>query len=249
MITKSFHEDSLSLFSPEAFFGEKRFVCDTAISTFSCEIRDAVLDMYTHEEIGHNGSVNGHTPIYLLNIDGKKVIFYMSPICSSAAGNQLIETHWQTGFKKLIIFGSAGALDSNATKGKYVIPTEAYRDEGMSYHYAPASDYIKIKNSEVLASVFEKLGLPYVKGKVWTTDAPYRETKAAVEKRRSDGCIAVEMELAGLQAVCSYYDIELYSFLVTGDVLDGDEYDASGLSRANHSLDKFKIGLEISKLI
>lgn len=33
-----------------------------------------------------------------------------------------------------------------------------------------------------------------------------------VEKRKSEGCIAVEMELAGMQAVCDFYNIELYDF-------------------------------------
>ena len=63
----------------------------------------------------------------------------------------------------------------------------------------------------------------YVNGRVWTTDAPYRETRTAIEKRKKEGCIAVEMELAGLQAVCSYYGVEMYSFVVTGDILDEDD--------------------------
>ena len=74
------------------------------------------------------------------------------------------------------------------------------------------------------------------------------ETKTAVEKRKNDGCIAVEMELAGVQAVCDFHDIELYSFLMTGDVLDGDEYDPDGLAEANHCLDNFKIAVKIAEM-
>ena len=48
-----------------------------------------------------------------------------------------------------------------------------------------------------------------------TTDAIYRETKAKLEARKSEGCIAVEMELAGVHAVCDYYGWNLYDFLVT----------------------------------
>lgn len=110
------------------------------------------------------------------------------------------------------------------TKGKYVIPYEAYRDEGMSYHYASPKDYIQIKNAEVMENIFKALELPYVMGKVWTTDAIYRETRNLIEKRKSEGCIAVEMELAGMQAVCDFYNIELYDFLVTGDIVDQLEY-------------------------
>ena len=93
--------------------------------------------------------------------------------------------------------------------------------------------------------IFEALHLPYVTGRVWTTDAPYRETYTAVEKRKQEGCIAVEMELAGVQAVCNFHGIELYDFLVTGDILDGDTYNSDGLAAANHSLDKFHVALKI----
>ena len=175
-------------------------------------------------------------------------VFYLSSIGACLAGTDIIEMQWQTGVKNLIIFGSCGALDSEATEGKIIIPTQAYRDEGMSYHYAPPSDYMEIKNGDRLAGIFEKLHLPFVKGRIWTTDAPYRETKTAVEKRKNDGCIAVEMELAGVQAVCDFHDIELYSFLMTGDVLDGDEYDPDGLAEANHCLDNFKIAVKIAEM-
>ena len=57
------------------------------------------------------------------------------------------------------------------------------------------------------------------------------------------------MEISGIQAVCNFYGIELYSFIVSGDVLDGEKYIPDGLSEANHSLDKFFIALKIWELI
>ena len=97
-----------------------------------------------------------------------------------------------------------------------------------------------------MENIFKALELPYVMGKVWTTDAIYRETRNLVEKRKSEGCIAVEMELAGMQAVCDFYNIELYDFLVTGDIVDQLEYTSEGLHDANHNLDKFYVALKIS---
>lgn len=245
MITQSFHPEKESLFSPEAFLGKRHYVCEKAIATFSHEIFHAVLEQYPHEAVGHINSANGKRIIYRLTVNGQPVIFYMSAIGSCLAGIDVIEMQWQTGIDKLILFGSAGSLKSDATQGKYVIPTQAYRDEGMSYHYAPPSDYLDIPNSTRLAAIFEALHLPYVTGRVWTTDAPYRETYTAVEKRKQEGCIAVEMELAGVQAVCNFHGIELYDFLVAGDILDGDTYNSDGLAAANHSLDKFHVALKI----
>ena len=249
MITESFSEESEALFSPGAFLGERKYLCDTAIATFSGEIYQAVIDKYPHREVAHIGSANGRKPIYAIEINGMEIVFYLSSIGACLAGIDIIEMQWQTGVKNLIIFGSCGALDGEATNGKYIIPTQAYRDEGMSYHYAPPADYMEIKNSERLAEIFEELRLPFVKGRIWTTDAPYRETKTAVEKRENDGCLAVEMELAGVQAVCDFHEIELYSFVMTGDVLDGEEYVIEGLEEANHCLDNFKIAVKIAEII
>ena len=213
MITDSYRGEEESIISPGAFLGERKYICDTAIATFSGEIFNSVLEKYPHKEVACVGTTNGSKSVYLLDINGKNAVFYLSAIGSALAGNDIIEISWQTGIKNLIIFGSAGSLDNEATDGKYVIPTQAYRDDGMS--------------------------------RIWTTDAPYRETKTALAERKKDGCIAVEMEVAGVQAVCDFYGIELYSFLITGDVLDPDEYKPEGLAYANHSRDKFFTALKI----
>jgi len=247
MITDSFDTRSEAIISPQSFYGEQQHICDIAIGTFSREIYAAVLDRFPNEVAAQIEAANRIGPIHLLDVDGQKVLFYLSEIGSALAATVMIEINWKTGADKFILFGSAGSLDRELTAGKYVIPTEAYRDEGMSYHYAPPADYISIKNSDIVAQIFAAKGLPHVKGKVWTTDAIYRETRDHVAARKAEGCIAVEMELAGVQAVCNFHSIELYDFLVTGDVVDQPDYTADGLYEANHDLDKFYAALEIVK--
>lgn len=189
------------------------------------------------------------TAVYVFEIEGMKIAGYLSHIGSALAGSDVIDANWLTGADKFIMFGSAGSLDSNATDGKFVIPTAAYREDGLSYHYAAPTDYIEIKNTKAVKEIFDELNLPSVTGKVWTTDAIYRETKAKLEARKNEGCLAVEMELAGVQAVCSFYEWNLYDFLATGDVLDQAVYDVSGLADANHNMDKLYIAIEIAKRI
>ena len=144
------------------------------------------------------------------------------------------------------MFGSCGSLNREKTDGKFIVPTETYRGEGASYYYAKPSDYITIKNSKKISSIFEKLNVPHVLGKVWTTDSMLRETVGLVEKRKEEGCIAVEMELAGVQALCDFYDLELYNFLEAGDVLESSGYEVEGLHGANHNLGKLYIALDIA---
>ena len=57
----------------------------------------------------------------------------------------------------------------------------------------------------------------------------------------------MEIELAGVQAICDLYGFELYDFLVAGDVLIEGNYETDGLSAANHDLDKLFLALQIAK--
>ncbi|MCI6824654.1 MAG: nucleoside phosphorylase [Ruminococcus bromii] len=208
-----------------------------------------MLETYIHEEVGAIKCCNGITSVYVFEINGMKIAGYLSHIGSAMAGGDVIEVNWITGASKFIMFGSAGSLDSEATNGKFVIPTESYREDGLSYNYAVPADYIEIKNSDVVKRIFDELKLPSIQGRVWTTDALYRETKAKLKARKAEGCIAVEMELAGVESVCDFYGWNVYDFLVTGDVLDQAIYDVSGLANANHNMDKSYIAIEIAKRI
>ena len=116
-------------------------------------------------------------------------------------------------------------LDSALATGNFILPTQAYRDEGTSYHYMPVSDYVDIPTAQRLGEVFDELHLPYVKGRVWTTDAFYRETRNNMEKRKADGCIAVDMECASAMAVGQFRNRPVYEFFYAEDSLDGVEWD------------------------
>lgn len=248
MITDAFDKSEI-LFGPKDFYGEQKHLCDKCIIVFSELIFEYMLETYAHEEAGVIRCCNGITTIYIFEISGMKIAGYLSHIGSALAGSDVIDVNWLIGASKFIMFGSAGALDSDRTTGKFVVPTEAYREEGLSYNYVPPSDYIEIKNAKIVKRIFDELNLPSVTGKAWTTDAIYRETKDKLEARKNEGCLVVEMELAGVQAVCDFYGWDLYDFLVTGDMLDQPVYDVSGLANANHSMDKLYIAIEIAKRI
>ena len=247
MIIHSFDPDSPAIITPGDFYGEQQHLCDVCIITFSHVIFSYVLEAYPCEQVAEIHACNGTTPIYLLSAGNRKIAFYLSHVGAAGAGTDALECHQMTGATRFVMFGSAGSLNSEATQGKFVVPTEAYRDEGMSYHYAAPSDYIRVPGSELVSRVFDQLKVPYVQGRSWTTDALYRETKNQTALRQREGCIAVEMELAGVQAVCDFYGWSLYDYLITGDVLDAPEYTHDGLREANHALMHFDLALEIAR--
>lgn len=249
MITDSFDPKSEPLFTVESFVGPQKHLCDVCVLTFSDVILKELGTRFALREVDVLRSANGDRPIYLFTYEGKTLAVVLCGIGAALAGGQVEELNWIIGATKFVMFGSAGSLNRAATESRYVIPTEAYRDEGMSYHYAPPADYIAVKNASRVEAIFKELRLPCVTGRVWTTDAFYRETRDQFEKRKAEGCLAVEMEVAGVQAVCDFYGFELYDYLVTGDVLDAPIYENDGLHGANHDLDKLWIALEIAKRI
>ncbi|MCR5671070.1 MAG: nucleoside phosphorylase [Butyrivibrio sp.] len=247
---KDFFDDKTEpIIQIKQFYGEQKHLVDKCLIIFSKIIYEHILEKFDCEVIGTIGACNGSIPIYCLEHKGEKIAFYLTGIGSAVASGSCYEAHWLTGATRFIMFGSCGSLDPEKTTGRFIIPTESYRGEGASYYYAPASDYIEIKGCEKMESIFTELKVPYVKGRVWTTDSMLRETKGLVAKRKEEGCIAVEMELAGVQALCDFYGLELYDFLEAGDVLADSGYEVEALPAANHDLGKFYIALDVAARI
>lgn len=121
------------------------------------------------------------------------------------------------------------------------------------YHYASPSDYIRIRNADVVAACMKENRIPYVLGKTWTTDGFYRETCNNFEKRTADGCISVEMEGAAVQAVCDFRGFHVYMFFTSGDLLDAPEWDArmtkGQLEGTQHDSGHFEIALALAEYV
>lgn len=249
MIIDSYDKDTEPVISLKDFYGEKKYLTEKCLIILSNNLLDHLLDHFDCQEIAHIGSASGSRPVYKSTFEDQEFAFYLTMMGSALASTDCVEVNWLTGANKFIMFGSCGSLDKEQTFGKYIIPTEAYRGEGASYYYAPPSDYLAIKNHDKLESFFIRENVPHTKGKVWTTDVMLRETRGLVSKRKSEGCIAVEMELAGVQAACDFYGLELYNFLEAGDVLNEASYEVEGLHSANHDLGKLYLALKLLKEI
>lgn len=217
-ITNTFDNDSDEIICPQDAIAAINGFPEIVISVFSQKFSDLLLDTVEANQIGEMTG-GRKIPIYKFIYGGKEIGFYHTLLGGSASG-ALLEEVIAKGGKKILFFGSCGALDKEITAGHLIIPVEAYRDEGTSYHYAPASDYIKICSAEKLSQIFNLLKVPYVKAKTWTTDSFYRETQKNAEARKNDGCKVVEMECASIMAVGQFRGVDVYQFLYAADCLD-----------------------------
>lgn len=244
-------DESRPLLNPENIY-TKGSISDTCIVTFSHEVLKDILKRYDYKEETCAATANGKIQVYSFMKGNDKILFYMSPIGAACAGCIMDEVSYLTGATNFIVFGSCGSLNPAVTSGKLIVPTESYRDEGFSYHYQKASDYIEIANSKRVSEMFDNLSVPYVCGRSWTTDAIYRETEGNVAKRKKDGCIAVEMESAGLQAICTFKQWELYTFFFASDLVDGavwQNVNIGTLEERKEQINCFEIAVRLAELI
>lgn len=112
------------------------------------------------------------------------------------------EEMFACGCELLISMTSAGQIVSKGQPPYFVLIEKALRDEGTSYHYQPPASFSAINPRliDCLEGVFEKSQPPVFAGATWTTDAPFRETEAAISYCRSQGILGVEMEASALYA-------------------------------------------------
>ena len=197
---------------------------ETVILTFEEKSLQA-LQSVCEAEIAATLKGGRDIPVYKFRWNGRE-LGLLQTLIGGAATAALVEEVLALGAKKVLLYGACGVLDGALAAGRFILPTQAYRDEGTSYHYLPAGDYVDVPTSQRLGEIFDELRLPYVKGRTWTTDALYRETRNNVEKRRAGGCIAVEMECASAMAVGQFRDVPVYQFLYAEDSLDGNAWDA-----------------------
>lgn len=199
---------------------------ETVVSTFPKTIIDRFVEQTGAKEIAHTSTVNGRVPVYGVDYKGRQVGFFMSPVGAPAAAC-ILEEVIAMGGRHFVYLGSCGMLERDVAAGKFIVPDAAARDEGTSHHYLPSEEEIILdpKSVESLVATLRRLGFQCKRGKTWTIDAIYRETREKVRHQKKQGCIVVEMECAALAAVAKFRNVDFAQFLFADDNLDTDKWE------------------------
>lgn len=244
MILEEFDPSKSAVINPDMIVEKIETFPDVTVSCFSLKLFEKLLEFFEPEQIGESHSATGVVPIYKVKYKGETFALYQSFVGEPACGG-LYEDIIAMGSKCLILLGNCGVLDRNIEDCGIIIPTKAIRDEGLSYHYAPAGETINVntKYRELFKDVLKEFNYPYVEGITWTTDACYRETRDKVNKRKAQGAICVEMECAGMQALCNFRETDFFQFFYAGDNLDHSQWQPRSISGKTRLDDKSKIAL------
>lgn len=138
-------------------------------------------------------------PLYVGDASGIPVgIIWAAPGAPLAA--MVIEDLIACGARLFIGVGLLGAIQPSINVGDYVVPSSAVRDEGTSYHYLP-KNVGALSNKGIIRALkdsCEEFRVGYYVGPIWTTDAPYRETKSKIEYFQRKGVLGVDTESSAI---------------------------------------------------
>jgi uridine phosphorylase len=143
------------------------------------------------------------------------------PVIGAPQAVLVLEKLVALGASNIVALGWCGSLQPHVTIGDVVLPTAATSDEGTSKHYptdlqqpGPAPVLV-----DALRQALRGLHCAVHQGTVWSTDAPYRETRGRVLALQKQGVLAVEMEASALFTVASFRGIQLAAVLAVSDEL------------------------------
>ncbi len=220
--------------TPEAFIEPSRVVRprdvpEHCVICFFREVLDKVVAERNARVCVDNRWEDGPHPLYEIDYQGQRLAFF-HPGVGAPLSAGLLEEVIAFGCRKFIVCGGCGVLAKDIAVGHLIVVSGAVRDEGTSYHYlSPGREVVAPEaGTAALVKTLQRHDLPYLVGKTWTTDAPYRETPDKIARRREEGCLAVEMEAAALLAVAQYRGATLGLLLYGGDDLSGEVWDRRG---------------------
>jgi uridine phosphorylase len=126
------------------------------------------------------------------------------------------------GAREVLFIGWCGAISPEVGIGDIIVPHSAIIDEGTSPGYGaapldtvPSSAPLRRRITAALAA----RGRTCIEGRIWSTDAIYRETPEKVARFRARHALAVEMELSALFTVGRFRGIPVGAALVVSDDL------------------------------
>jgi purine-nucleoside phosphorylase len=162
-----------------------------------------------------------NTHLYWLRGD---ILFFQGLPGASITGI-FIEELIALGVTEIIFLGLAGGIQSTTNLGDKIIVTEALRYEGTSHHYLNSnSPCIPSRGLTNDLHKFFKKRTECQRGKICTTDAPFRETLNFVNELRRNEVLGIEMEISAVYAIAQFRNIHASALVIISDELKGEEW-------------------------
>jgi uridine phosphorylase len=194
-----------------------------------CFFQSAIDELISRDQvtlITHLRSEMGQHPVYLLK-NTEPAVALFQPGIGAPLSAALFEELIALGGRKFIACGIAAVLDSSIASGQLMVPVEAVRDEGTSYHYISPGKAVKpsARALQAIKATLTSAKASFRELKTWTTDGIYRETRKKIDKRKNGGCSCVDMEASALFSVAEFRGVEFGQVLLAADDAGGESWD------------------------
>lgn len=148
------------------------------------------------------------------------------PILGAPHAAMVLEYMSRKGVDSFLSLGLCGSLQPGLVWGDLVVPETALSEEGTSALY-PLNDGPTGPDPGLLSRLTQALaerGHDFQTGRVWSTDAPYRETRDKVERHARSGILAVDMETSALMTVARFRNLAWAGLMVVSDELWAEKW-------------------------
>lgn len=148
------------------------------------------------------------------------------PAVGAPIAAMVVEKLIALGVDRIFMLSWCGALSPELKIGDVVIGGNPLSGEGTSHYYQTGvSAAPSPRLSKILLQWASDKGLKPVSGRIWSTDAPYRESRALLEHlRREENIIGVDMEYSAICSVCTFRSIEYAAIFLVSDELLGEKW-------------------------
>ena len=170
-----------------------------------------------------------------LLVDKDERLCLAGPCLGAPAAGLVLEKLIVLGVKSVSVFSCCGSITEELSIGDLVIGLSGIAGEGVSAYYSD-SGYIQPSERETsqLKRWLDQAGLVAREFGVWSTDAPYRESRAELERLRDHhGIACVDMEFTALCSIASMRSINLGGIFVVSDELWGRNW-RPGFKRSDY---------------
>jgi uridine phosphorylase len=148
-------------------------------------------------------------------------IAVVGPMLGAPYAVMILEKLIVLGAKRILFLGWCGSIQQGVRIADFVVPDRGVIGEGTSGYYRVDNEYPKASDAMINAieQSLQTCSVPFHKGPVWSTDAPYRETRQKVLLLQGDGVLGVDMELSALFTAARFRQVEIAALLMVSDEL------------------------------
>lgn len=170
---------------------------------------------------------------------GSNSFFVAGPAIGSPMAVLALEKLIALGAKRVTAYGSCGSIHPAVKIGDILLPNWGISEEGTSAHYPTETQpqaHHGLQNS--LRACLESCNYSVHQSPIWTTDAPYRESRPKIIDYSKMGVMAVDMEFTALCTVAAFRNISFAAAMLISDELYHERWNSGFGSKTFNTMNR-----------